>query len=61
MAADAAVLLGIGATAEAGRSALTTKLFEYLALRRPVLMLAPPGPGIEIVTAANVGEAYGPR
>ena len=59
-AADAAVLLGITSTAEAGGSALTSKLFEYLALRRPVLMLAPPGPAIEIVTAANAGEVADP-
>lgn len=59
-AADAAVLLGISSTAEAGGSALTSKLFEYLALRRPVLMLAPPGPAIEIVTAANAGEVADP-
>ena len=59
-AADAAVLLGISSTAEAGGSALTSKLFEYLALRRPVLMLAPPGPATEIVTAANAGEVADP-
>jgi len=59
-AASAAVLLGISSEEEAGRSAMTSKLLEYLGLRRPVLMLAPPGPAVELVASMGVGEVAPP-
>lgn len=59
-AAGAAVLLGISSEAEAGRSAMTSKLLEYLGLRRPVLMLAPPGPAVELVASMGAGEVARP-
>jgi glycosyltransferase involved in cell wall biosynthesis len=59
-AAGAAVLLGITTRAEAGGAGLTSKLFEYLGLRRPVLMLAPPGPARSLVTDLEAGEAADP-
>jgi glycosyltransferase involved in cell wall biosynthesis len=56
----AAVLLGISSTAEAGTAAMTSKLLEYLGLRRPVLMLAPQGPGVELVTRLCAGRTAPP-
>jgi glycosyltransferase involved in cell wall biosynthesis len=58
--AGAAVLLGISSEKEAGRSAMTSKLLEYVGLRRPVLMLAPPGPAVELVASLGVGEVARP-
>ncbi len=57
LAADASVLLAISSVAEAGEAALTSKLFEYLALQRPILYLAPPGPGFNLVRDLAAGEA----
>jgi len=59
-AAGAAVLLGISSQEEAGRSAMTSKLLEYLGLRRPILMLAPPGPAVDLVASMNAGEVARP-
>ncbi len=59
-ASSAAVLLGITTAAEAGGAALTSKLFEYLALRRPILMLAPPGPARTLVASSGAGVAADP-
>jgi glycosyltransferase involved in cell wall biosynthesis len=60
-AAGAAVLLGITTRAEAGGAGLTSKIFEYLGLRRPVLMLAPPGPARSLVTDLDAGETADPE
>lgn len=59
-AARAAVLLGITTRAEAGGAGLTSKLFEYLGLRRPVLMLAPPGPARSLVEDLEAGQTADP-
>jgi len=59
-AAGAAVLLGITTHAEAGGAGLTSKLFEYLGLRRPILMLAPAGPARTLVTTLEAGETAEP-
>jgi glycosyltransferase involved in cell wall biosynthesis len=59
-ASRAAVLLGITSRAEAGGAGLTSKLFEYLGLRRPVLMLAPPGPARFLVEDLEAGETADP-
>lgn len=59
-ASRAAVLLGLTTTAEAGTAGLTSKLFEYLALRRPILMLAPDGPARGLIAASDAGLVVGP-
>lgn len=59
-AAKAAVLLVITTQRESGAAGMTSKLPEYLGLRRPVLMLAPPGPGRELVVRLHAGEAAEP-
>jgi glycosyltransferase involved in cell wall biosynthesis len=59
-AGGSAVLLGITSEQESGGSAMTSKLLEYLGLRRPILMLAPPGPAVELLASINVGEAARP-
>jgi glycosyltransferase involved in cell wall biosynthesis len=56
----AAVLLGITTEAEAGGAGFTSKLFEYLGLERPVLMLAPAGPARELVQQSGGGLVADP-
>ena len=60
-AARAAVLVAISSEAEAGGSALTSKLIEYIAIGRPVLYLAPPGPGVDLVQKLDAGEVANPH
>ncbi len=59
-AAGAAVLLGITTRAEAGGAGFTSKLFEYLGLQRPVLMLAPDGPARDLVLRSGGGLVADP-
>ena len=59
-AARAAVLLGITTRAEAGGVGFTSKLFEYLGLQRPVLMLAPAGPARDLVHRSGGGLVADP-
>jgi glycosyltransferase involved in cell wall biosynthesis len=59
-AAGSAVLLAITTHREAGGSGLTSKLFEYLGLRRPILLLAPDGPARDLVAALDAGEVAEP-
>jgi glycosyltransferase involved in cell wall biosynthesis len=59
-ASAAAVLLVLSSTAEAGGATMTSKLLECLGLRRPVLMLAPSGPGVDLVTELGAGESAMP-
>src|SRR5690606_29048313 len=57
-AARAAVLLdGVDI---AGAAGLTSKIFEYLALRRPILLLAPPGPARELLHTLDAGRSASP-
>lgn len=58
--AGAAVLLAISSEAEAGSTAMTSKLMEYLGLRRPILLLAPPGPGTRLVSELGAGLSANP-
>jgi glycosyltransferase involved in cell wall biosynthesis len=60
-AARAAVLLGITTRAEAGGAGFTSKLFEYLGLQRPVLMLAPAGPAADLVRRSGGGLVADPE
>jgi glycosyltransferase involved in cell wall biosynthesis len=60
-ASRAAVLLGITTRAEAGGAGFTSKLFEYLGLRRPVLMLAPAGPARDLVQRSGGGLVADPE
>jgi glycosyltransferase involved in cell wall biosynthesis len=57
----AAVLLCISSRAEAGGAAMTSKLIEYLGLERPVLNLAPEGPGVALVRSLDAGEVSDPE
>ncbi len=60
-AGGAAVLLGITTRAEAGGAGFTSKLFEYLGLQRPVLMLAPAGPARDLVRQSGGGLVADPE
>jgi glycosyltransferase involved in cell wall biosynthesis len=59
-ASRAAVLLGITTRMEAGGAGLTSKLFEYVGLGRPVLMLAPEGPARQLVRESGCGLGADP-
>ncbi|MEZ4677703.1 MAG: hypothetical protein R2932_26155 [Caldilineaceae bacterium] len=58
LAADALLLI-IG---ESPRSEiiLTGKLFEYLAVEKPILAAVPPGAAADLLTEANVGTVVPP-
>jgi glycosyltransferase involved in cell wall biosynthesis len=57
-ASSAAVLLdGVDI---AGAAGLTSKIFEYLGLRRPILLLAPPGPARELIRDLGAGRSAEP-
>jgi len=58
--AAAAVQVVLSARSEAGEAALTSKLFECLALRRPVLFIGPQGPGTDLVRSLDAGEVVDP-
>jgi glycosyltransferase involved in cell wall biosynthesis len=58
--ARAAVLLGITTESEAGAAGLTSKVFDYLGLRRPILMLAPPSPAKVLVESLQAGQTAPP-
>lgn len=58
--ASAAVLLAISSEAEAGNTSMTSKLMEYLGLRRPILLLAPPGPGTRLLAELRAGLSAPP-
>ena len=60
LAYEASVLVAISSWDEAGGSAMTSKLTEYVALGRPVLYIAPEGPGVELVRGLNAGEVVEP-
>jgi glycosyltransferase involved in cell wall biosynthesis len=49
------VLVVITSEAEAGAATMTGKLFEYLAIGRPILYIAPPGPGADLVRETGAG------
>ena len=59
-AAGAAVLLLITTREEAGGATLTSKVFEYLALGRPILALTPPGPARSLVDDLEAGYLSDP-
>lgn len=59
-AGRAAVLLGITTQGEAGGAGFTSKLFEYLGLQRPVLMLASAGPARDLVQRSGGGITADP-
>jgi glycosyltransferase involved in cell wall biosynthesis len=59
LAADALLLI----IAEGARSeiVLTGKLFEYLAVQKPILAVVPPGAAADLLTEANVGVIVPPN
>jgi glycosyltransferase involved in cell wall biosynthesis len=58
LAADA-LLLVIGSD-PGSEVVFTGKLFEYLAARRPILALAPPGPAASLIQEAQAGSVVDP-
>jgi glycosyltransferase involved in cell wall biosynthesis len=54
------ILVGISNSSEAGSAAQTGKVFEYLAARRPIVMLAPESPATRLVAQAGAGVTCNP-
>lgn len=44
----------------AGADTMTGKLFEYMALRRPILLIGPPGPAADLVAGSGAGVVADP-
>jgi glycosyltransferase involved in cell wall biosynthesis len=55
MMAGADVLVVFTGGGGAGTNTMTSKIFEYLAMRRPILLVGPAGPAADLVVAANAG------
>jgi glycosyltransferase involved in cell wall biosynthesis len=53
--AEADVLLVFIGGGGAGADTMTGKLFEYIALRRPILLVGPPGPAADLVAGSGAG------
>jgi glycosyltransferase involved in cell wall biosynthesis len=58
--AMADVLVVISSVSEAGTGAFTSKIFECLAVQRPILLISPPGPAVDLIEAAGIGVTVGP-
>jgi glycosyltransferase involved in cell wall biosynthesis len=58
--ARADVLVVVTEGGGAGPGTMTGKLYECLALRRPILLIGPPGDAAELVLRANAGVAVEP-
>jgi glycosyltransferase involved in cell wall biosynthesis len=58
--ASADVLVLFTGGGGAGADTMTGKLYEYLALRRPILLVGPPGPAAELVAGSGAGIAADP-
>jgi glycosyltransferase involved in cell wall biosynthesis len=58
--AAADVLVVISSVSEAGGGTLTGKIFECLAVRRPILLISPPGPAADLVKTADAGLVADP-
>lgn len=58
--AECDVLLVLTNAEEAGPAALTGKIYEYLALRRPILTIAPEGPATELIGESAAGVTADP-
>jgi glycosyltransferase involved in cell wall biosynthesis len=54
-AAASDVLLVISNSEEAGPAALTGKVFEYLAIGKPILAITPPGPAADLIRRSGAG------
>ena len=54
------VLLVLTNAEEAGPAALTGKIFEYLALRKPILTIAPTGPATQLMEETGAGISADP-
>ncbi len=59
--AAADILVVITSESEAGTGTMTGKIFECLAVRRPILLISPPGPGADLVKVAKAGVVADPR
>ncbi len=59
--AGADALVVISSVSEAGAGTMTGKIFECLAVRRPILLLSPPGPAADLVRDSHAGVVADPR
>jgi glycosyltransferase involved in cell wall biosynthesis len=60
MAASDVLVVFTGGGGAVGADTLTGKLYEYLALRRPILLIGPAGPAAELVTSNAAGVVADP-
>jgi glycosyltransferase involved in cell wall biosynthesis len=58
--ADAHVLVLFTGPAKSGTDTTTGKLYEYLALRRPILLIGPPGQAADLIATLGAGVVAGP-
>jgi glycosyltransferase involved in cell wall biosynthesis len=58
--AEAHVLVLFTGPARSGTDTTTGKLFEYMALRRPILLVGPRGPAAELVAGSGAGVVAEP-
>ena len=58
--AGADVLIAFTGGGGAGPDTMTGKIYEYLALRRPILLIGPPGPAARLVDSAGAGAVAAP-
>jgi glycosyltransferase involved in cell wall biosynthesis len=59
--AGADVLVVISSVSEAGAGSMTGKIFECLAVKRPILLVSPPGPAADLVKSSGAGVVADPR
>jgi glycosyltransferase involved in cell wall biosynthesis len=59
--AAADVLVVISNVFEAGAGTMTGKIFECLAVRRPILLISPRGPAADLVESSGAGVVADPR
>lgn len=57
----AGVLVLITSVAEAGANTMTGKIYEYLAVRRPILLVGPEGPAADLVRSSGAGIVADPE
>jgi glycosyltransferase involved in cell wall biosynthesis len=59
--AAADVLVVISSVSEEGAGTMTGKIFECLAVRRPILLISPRGPAADLVESSGAGVVADPR
>jgi len=59
--AGAGVLILFTGGGGAGANTMTGKIYEYLAVRRPILLVGPEGPAADLVRSSSAGVVAGPE